>query len=58
MFWIKADGRVDRVEFTPEIRNREYANKLRERLLDFTFTPTRAASGVAIAVQYPIEITF
>jgi hypothetical protein len=58
MFWIRDDGRVDRVEFEPEIRNRDYANKLRERLLDYTFTPARSSSGAAIAVQYPIDITF
>jgi hypothetical protein len=58
MFWIQEDGRVERVEFDPEIRNREYANKLRERLLDDTLPPARSASGEAIAVQFPIDITF
>jgi len=57
-FWIKADGNVERVEFTPEINNREYADKFRDRLLHYVFTPARSASGEAIAVQYPMEFTF
>lgn len=58
MFWIKADGRVERVEFNPDIENRGFAAKFRERLLDFVFSPARSATGAAIAVQYPISITF
>jgi hypothetical protein len=58
MFWIKADGRVERVEFNPDIENRGFATKFRERLLDFVFSPARSATGAAIAVQYPISITF
>lgn len=58
LFWIKADGRVERVEFNPEIENRGFATKFRERLLDFVFSPARSATGAAIAVQYPISITF
>lgn len=57
-FWIKADGRVERVEFDPEIRDRDYANKFRERLLAFVFVPARSASGAAVAARYPMEFTF
>jgi periplasmic protein TonB len=58
MFSIDQNGKVERVEFDPEIRNRDYANKLREKLLAFRFTPARAPDGRAVAVQYPIDITF
>jgi protein TonB len=58
MFSINVNGRVDRVAFDPEIKNREYANKLREQLLAFRFKPARSPSGTAIAVDYPIDITF
>lgn len=58
LFWIKADGRVERVEFNPDIENRGFATKFRERLLDFVFSPARSATGAAIAVQYPISVTF
>lgn len=58
MFSIDETGRVDQVVFTPEIQNRDYAQKVRETLLAFRFTPARSATGEAIAVQYPIYITF
>jgi hypothetical protein len=58
MFSIDATGKVEQVVFTPEIQNRDYAQKLRETLLAFRFTPARSATGEAIAVQYPIDITF
>jgi hypothetical protein len=57
MFWIKADGRVERVEFNPEIENRGFATKFRERMLDFLFSPARSATGAAIAVKYSISVT-
>jgi len=56
-FSIRANGRVEQVEFSPEIRNRDYANKFRERLLDYIFTPAKSAAGVPIAAEYTIQIT-
>jgi hypothetical protein len=58
MFSIDSTGKVEQVVFTPDIQNREYAKKVRETLLAFRFTPARSATGEAIAVQYPIDITF
>ena len=58
MFSIDATGKVEQVVFTPDIQNRDYAKKVRETLLAFRFTPARSATGEAIAVQYPIYITF
>ena len=57
-FSIRANGRVEQVEFSPEIRNRDYANKFRESLLAFIFVPARSAAGVPIAAEYPISVTF
>lgn len=58
MFSIDSTGKVEQVVFTPDIQNRDYAKKVRETLLAFRFTPARSATGQAIAVQYPIDITF
>ena len=58
MFSIDTTGKVQQVFFTPDIQNRDYAEKLRETLLAYRFTPARSATGEAIAVQYPIDITF
>jgi hypothetical protein len=57
-FSIRANGRVEQVEFSPQIRNRDYANKFRERLLAYAFVPARSAAGVPIAAEYPIEFQF
>jgi len=57
-FSIRADGRVERVEFSPEIRDRDFANKFRDRLLAYVFIPARSAAGVPIAAEYPISYTF
>jgi hypothetical protein len=57
-FSIRANGRVEKVEFSPEIRNRDYANKLRERLLAYIFVPAKNAAGVPIAAEYPITVKF
>ena len=58
LFSIRADGRVERVEFSPEIRDRDFANKFRERLLAYVFIPARSAAGVPIAAEYPISFRF
>jgi protein TonB len=57
-FSIKADGRVERVEFNPEIENRGFANKFRDRLLQYVFSPARSATGEPIAVLYSIDFSF
>jgi hypothetical protein len=57
-FSVRADGRVDHVEFQPEIQNRDYANKFRESLLGFRFVPALSAAGVPIAGEYPISVCF
>lgn len=57
-FSIRPDGRVEQVEFSPEIRNRDYAKKFRERLLAYIFVPARSAAGNPIAAEYPIEFAF
>jgi len=57
-FSIRANGRVDRVEFSPEIRNRDFANKFREKLLSYLFIPARSAAGEPIAAEYPMAFTF
>jgi len=48
-FWVRADGRVDRLETMPEITDREYAARLDETLRGFRFVPARTASGTPVA---------
>ena len=57
-FAVTAEGRVASVEFSPEIRNRDYASKFRERLLDFVFVPARAPGGDTVAAKFEIAFTF
>lgn len=54
-FWVGADGRVQRVEVNPEIRDAEYRQALYERLLDFSFYPARNRAGLAVPGVVPID---
>jgi len=47
-FYVLADGRVSRVEFDPEIQDKDYARKMREHYESFRFRPARNADGVAV----------
>ena len=49
MFWVRADGRVERYEVRPAITDRDYARKFDEVIRAFRFTPARAPDGTRIA---------
>jgi hypothetical protein len=48
-FWVRVDGRVERYEVEPEIKNRDYAKKFDEVMRAFRFTPARAPDGTSVA---------
>ena len=56
-FWVRVDGRVERYEVEPEIKDREYAKKFDEVMRAFRFTPARAADGTRVAGTTRISFT-
>ena len=49
------DGRVERYEVEPPIKDREYAKKFDEVMRAFRFTPARAPNGARVAGPYSIS---
>jgi TonB family protein len=56
-FWVRADGRVQRYQVQPEIKDREYAKKFDQVVRDFRFKPARAADGTRVAGTITISFT-
>ena len=56
-FWVGADGRVQRYQVRPEIRDRQYAKKFDEVMRAFRFTPARAPNGTRVAGTTSISFT-
>ncbi len=56
-FWVGADGRVERYQVMPQIKDREYAKKFDEVMRAFRFTPARAPNGARVAGTYSISFT-
>jgi hypothetical protein len=56
-FWVRVDGRVERYEVRPEIKDREYAKKFDEVMRAFRFTPARAPDGTTVAGTTTISFT-
>lgn len=48
-FWVRVDGRVERYEVEPAIKDREYAKKFDEVMRAFRFTPAQAPDGTSVA---------
>jgi hypothetical protein len=57
-FSIRANGRVEQVEFSPEIRNRDLRQQIPRTAPRLHFRPAKSAAGVPIAAEYPISVTF
>ena len=55
-FYVKADGRVQRVDVNPEPKDRRYAREFRERMEGFLFKPARSADGTAVAGVLRIKV--
>ena len=56
-FWVRVDGRVERYEVEPEIKDRDYAKKFDEVMRAFRFTPARAPDGTRVAGTTKISFT-
>jgi hypothetical protein len=55
--YVDARGKVERVEFHPEISDGGYARRLREAMLNYRFNPATDASGHAIASTFETTVT-
>ncbi|HUL03736.1 MAG TPA: energy transducer TonB [Gemmatimonadales bacterium] len=57
-FWVRADGRVTRVEIDPPIADEAYRREFLERMQAYLFTPPRAGDGRngACVVTVPLRI--
>ncbi len=56
-FWVRADGRVDRYQVEPQIKDRKYAEKFDQVMRAFRFTPARAPNGSRVAGTTRISFT-
>ena len=56
-FWVRMDGRVERYQVVPEIKDRDYAKKFDEVMRAFRFTPARAPDGTWVAGTTKISFT-
>jgi hypothetical protein len=56
-FWVRADGRVDRIRVIPELPDRDYARKFRERMEGYLFRPARSPTGAAISGTIKISVS-
>jgi hypothetical protein len=56
-FWVGMDGRVERYQVVPEIKDRDYAKKFDEVMRAFRFTPARAPDGSSVAGTTKISFT-
>lgn len=55
--YIDANGKVERVEFHPEISDGGYARRLREAMLNYRFKPATDAQRHAIASTFETVVT-
>jgi hypothetical protein len=56
-FWVRVDGRVERYQVVPEIKDRDYARKFDEVMRAFRFTPARGPDGSQVAGTTKISFT-
>ncbi len=56
-FWVRADGRVDRIRVIPELQDREYAEKFRERMEGYRFRPARSPTGEPVPGTIKISVS-
>jgi hypothetical protein len=57
-FWVKADGRVTRIEVTPPIKDSGYRREFTERMMGYLFNPATTRDGrhveyIASLTVYP-----
>jgi len=55
-FWIRADGRVTRIEVSPPIRDSGYRRVFMETMRSFVFSPAKTKAGRPIDYVYSIDV--
>lgn len=55
-FWVRADGRVEKIEVAPALPAGDYARRFEETLLGYRFQPARTAAGAAVAATTTLDI--
>ncbi len=55
-FWIRADGRVTRIEVSPPIRDPGYRRLFMDTMWNFVFSPAKTRDGRPIDYQYSIVV--
>jgi len=55
-FWIRADGRVARIEVIPRIRDSAYRRRFMEAMSGFAFDPAKTQDGRPIEYVYSILV--
>jgi len=55
-FWIRADGRVTRIEVSPPIRDSGYRRVFMETMKSFVFSPAKTRDGRPIDYVYSIVV--
>ena len=56
-FWVDPAGKVEKVAFDPEIRDRGYAKKFLEAMLNYEFRPARGPDGAPVPGVTVITVT-
>lgn len=56
-FWVRADGKVERYEVAPPIKDRDYAKKFDQVMRAFRFTPATTPDGKRVAGVTRISFT-
>lgn len=56
-FWIRADGRVEKVGFTPEIEDGKFRSYLEQIFLGYRWRPARDPAGTAVPSVVSMDIS-
>ena len=56
-FWIRADGRVTRIEVSPPIRDSGYRRVFMETMWNFVFSPAKTRDGRPLDYVYSIVVS-
>lgn len=56
VFYVRPDGRVQRVDVNPEPHDRKYAKEFRRRMEGYVFRPARSAEGSPVAGVFRIKV--
>jgi len=57
-FYVTADGRVDRIDVAPEIRDGGFARKFAEAMRNYRFRPARSPAGAPVPGTTTVTVFF